>query len=671
MKKILVVDDEEIIRKLARNTIQSDEYRVLEASSGPDALKIATDEKPDLILLDVNIPGKNGYEICRQLKASPETAGSVVILITGETCSYSRAEGKTAGADDYFEKPFSPVELLNKIRVFLEDGREEISIGTDIKERRHAESRAPEDLAHLEREQLLIYAQDLGKLYHEEERKTLELKKAYQRLTEMENMKDAFISLVSHELRTPLSIIKGYVTLINEVMRTRNMSGDLLEFTGAIAEASNKLEKLIHELLDFSKMKSGLITFDKQEISLPGMLQLIVNDHKSEAQGKDIELTFKLETEFRPIRADQARLKTAFSHLLKNAITFTSRGGKIWIEARDEGIWVKVKVCDTGVGIYPEEIENIFSPFYQSKNYLTREVDGIGLGLTIAKHIIEDHGGTISVDSAVGKGTKFIVSLPRSFQDAKEIVAELSAKAALNIDKLTDGLQVAEKQVLLYAQEMSSLYNKQQTRSEQLQENLEELELTYVQTIAALAQAIDTKDSYRGGHTGRVSHYARTIAKKVNPSLLQEKEFIYSLLLHDIGKIGIGEEILGKAGKLSDEEWNKVKAHPEMSANIFGKIKFLTPALASIRSHHERWDGQGYPDGLKEEEIPLVARIIGVADAFDAMTTDRPYRAKMSKEEARDEIIKHSGLQFDPTVVQAFIEAWEEIESYRAGLNGQ
>jgi response regulator RpfG family c-di-GMP phosphodiesterase len=670
MKKILLVDDEIIIRKLARNTIQSQGYLILEAANGKEALDMARREMPDLVLLDIKMPGLNGFQVCQQLKKEPSTQHIIIIMLTGELSEEEREKGIIVGADDFFVKPFSPLALLNKIRILLEKEIEGVLPQECVLPQIAEESMDnelfsfKEDLLELEKGQLLLYASDLGKIYNEEVKKSKELKQAYQRLKEMDRMKDAFISLVSHELRTPLSIIKGYISLINEVMKNRHVGADLLEFMKAIGMSSDKLDSLIQELLDFSKMKSGLIILDKEEVSIPGILQLLSNDFACEAQKREIEITVDVKTEFRTIKIDRTRIKEAFNQLIKNALLFSPHGGHIRLEAYDEGIWVKIKFCDDGKGIAADELENIFSPFYQSMDFLTREVTGIGLGLTIAKHIIEDHGGSIEVESELGKGSIFSVSLPRSFKDAKEIVAEMQARYPQKIEKLSNSLQVAEKQLLLYAQDMSNLYSKERLKTEQLQDTLKELELTYVQTIAALAQAIDVKDAYTGGHTGRVSYYANCIARQHDPLLQNEKEFIYSLLLHDVGKIGIAEEILGKAGKLSNEEWEKIKAHPDMGAKILDPVKFLSPALASVRSHHERWDGKGYPVGMKSEEIPLSARIIAVADAFDAMTTDRPYRKRMAKETARSEIVKNSGIQFDPGVVESFLKAWDDIAAY-------
>jgi HD-GYP domain-containing protein (c-di-GMP phosphodiesterase class II) len=158
---------------------------------------------------------------------------------------------------------------------------------------------------------------------------------------------------------------------------------------------------------------------------------------------------------------------------------------------------------------------------------------------------------------------------------------------------------------------------------------------------------------------------ARCIARRIRPTILEDRNFTLALLLHDLGKIGVAEELLQKAERLTDEEWAIVRSHVEIGTRMLGNIQFLTPALATVRAHHERWDGRGYPDGLRGEEIPLGARIIAVADAFEAMTSDRPYRKGLSLEEARREIETHSGSQFDPLVVRGFLESWDKICRFR------
>lgn len=188
----------------------------------------------------------------------------------------------------------------------------------------------------------------------------------------------------------------------------------------------------------------------------------------------------------------------------------------------------------------------------------------------------------------------------------------------------------------------------------------------FIHTTIAFASAIEAKDHYTHGHTNRVTSLCLEIAKcmgqkekKFSDKLFLENLHIASLL-HDIGKIGIPEAILNKTEPLSKEEWMKIKEHPLIGVNILQPIKELQEPILGIKYHHERFDGSGYPEGLKGEQIPWIASIISVADAFDAMITTRVYRKALSKEDALNEIWQLSGKQFHPEVVGAFVELYGE-----------
>ena len=175
-------------------------------------------------------------------------------------------------------------------------------------------------------------------------------------------------------------------------------------------------------------------------------------------------------------------------------------------------------------------------------------------------------------------------------------------------------------------------------------------------TVSALVSAIDAKDTYTCGHSERVAWLSKEIAKQMNlDSTIIEQVHICGLV-HDIGKIGIPESILQKPGKLTDEEFDQIRAHPVIGENILRDVPQLQPVLPGVRSHHERWDGKGYPDGSSGEETPLFGRILGVADAFDAMCSSRAYRDGLSRTEVLDEMTACAGQQFDPKLVQAFLK---------------
>lgn len=182
----------------------------------------------------------------------------------------------------------------------------------------------------------------------------------------------------------------------------------------------------------------------------------------------------------------------------------------------------------------------------------------------------------------------------------------------------------------------------------------------YLETIRTLAATIDAKDPYTLGHSERVSHLAVDLAKKLDFAETDIEYLEYAAILHDIGKIGIADSILGKKDRLTDEEYKKIKEHPVIGANIIDSIEFLKKCSKAVLHHHERYDGNGYPQGLKGEDIPKTARLLAVIDAYDAMNSDRPYRKKLSPENIVQELRDESGKQFDPVIVKAFLSLLQE-----------
>lgn len=175
-------------------------------------------------------------------------------------------------------------------------------------------------------------------------------------------------------------------------------------------------------------------------------------------------------------------------------------------------------------------------------------------------------------------------------------------------------------------------------------------------TIKALGGALETKDLNTKGHSDRTVALALAVTRRLGLSEQEQEWAQYTAILHDIGKIGIPESILNKPAKLTPEEFEVMKRHPELGCEIISQIEFLAPVVPLVRADHERWDGRGYPDGLAGEAIPLIARIVGVVDAYDAMTSDRIYRKAPGKAYAIQELKRCAGTQFDPKVVEALLE---------------
>jgi response regulator RpfG family c-di-GMP phosphodiesterase len=219
-----------------------------------------------------------------------------------------------------------------------------------------------------------------------------------------------------------------------------------------------------------------------------------------------------------------------------------------------------------------------------------------------------------------------------------------------------------EEELLLYARDLRHMLEVERGQRELLQS-------AYLQTVSALASALESKDTGTRAHSQRVQSYATALAEAVGQAVVRNESTAYGFLLHDVGKIGIPDGILLKPGPLSLAERRKMETHTVLGEAMLSGVVFLKgDGLKIVRSHHERWDGRGYPDGLVRDEIPLGARIFAVADALDAMTSHRPYRRAMSWSAAHAEIVEQRKRQFDPDVVDAFVTIDPKLREIRREL---
>jgi ribonuclease P protein subunit RPR2 len=219
-------------------------------------------------------------------------------------------------------------------------------------------------------------------------------------------------------------------------------------------------------------------------------------------------------------------------------------------------------------------------------------------------------------------------------------------------------------QLKIFAREVGVLYSAERVRTRELEHALDTAREMYLATMKSLAHVVEAKDPTTRGHLDRTAHYGLALAHRVDPALAELPAVAYGFFLHDIGKVGIPESILCKAGPLTELEWVVMRSHPNQGARIVEPIPFMGEAVDIVRSHHERFDGGGYPRGLRGEEIPLAARIFSIADSFDAMTSDRPYRSALTTEEAVAEIRAAAGTQFDPRCVEAFVALAAEDDGF-------
>jgi HD-GYP domain-containing protein (c-di-GMP phosphodiesterase class II) len=233
----------------------------------------------------------------------------------------------------------------------------------------------------------------------------------------------------------------------------------------------------------------------------------------------------------------------------------------------------------------------------------------------------------------------------------------------------TEQLEAAERQLLVFAREINQLHRAERARAAELDAALARLEGSHLDTVRTLAFVVEAKDPATRAHLERTHEYAVALTWAVAPELAGDRGLRYGFLLHDIGKLGVPEAVLTKAGPLDPHEWEAMRAHPLLGVRIVAGLPFLGGAVDVIRSHHERWDGRGYPFGLRAEAIPLGARIFSLCDAFDAMTSDRPYRRALPTQHAVEEVRVGAGSQFDPSVVEAFLSIAPRLLDLHARLH--
>jgi HD-GYP domain-containing protein (c-di-GMP phosphodiesterase class II) len=240
----------------------------------------------------------------------------------------------------------------------------------------------------------------------------------------------------------------------------------------------------------------------------------------------------------------------------------------------------------------------------------------------------------------------------------EDTVASLRAR----LEQTERQANARQRQLERYAADLREVFKQERARAQ-------ELRRSYMATVRALSNAVEARDAYTGKHAERVAAYGMEVARACGLNMADSPQLEFGFLLHDVGKVAVPDAILFKSTSLTEEEYSLVRKHPVIGTEILRDVDFLGEGKLVVRHHHERWDGQGYPDGLAGETIPLAARVFAVADALDALTTDRPYRPASTFPGARQVIYDGAGSQFDPGVVDAYRQIPDAtFESLRGGL---
>jgi len=376
---VLVVDDEPQNLEVLQGFLHLEGFTVLTAEDGETALLALPAGRPDLVLLDVRLPGLDGFEVCRRIKNNPATAFVPVVMVTALQGTQERVRGAAAGADEFLTKPFDHTELITRVKALLriKQYHDQVTTANTDLERRVSE-------------------------------RTAELERALAELRGLDHLKSQFITNVSHELRTPLQHVKGYIDLLADGAMG-NLTPKQAEGLSLTQEAVERLEKVVYDIVDFSTLDENALTFEP--IYLLDVCRSVINLYTAMANRRKVSITLLMANDLPLVIADRVAVTRVLQHLLDNAIKFGPANQVVQIQVDKHGERVRLAVRDHGPGLAPAEIDRIFDVFYQVDGSATRKAGGLGVGLALVRKLVRAHGSDVTVSSELGKGSTFAFDL--------------------------------------------------------------------------------------------------------------------------------------------------------------------------------------------------------------------------------------------------------------------
>lgn len=361
---ILVIDDEDTQRLLTRDCLEEQGFRVDEASNGQDGVDRIRSARPDLILLDVMMPGMDGFAVCEQLRADPAFAHIPVIIVTGREDTEDIQKGFAVGATDFLTKPLVWNLLPSRIRYVLRTSRLE----NDLRIAKETAEKASE-------------------------------------------AKTVLLATLGHELRTPLNAIIGFSDLMMQASFGPLGAPQYRDYVGDINASGEQLLNAINDILEIVNSESGRLDLNVTKIDVASLARDAIREFASEADASGVEISSDVVEEGAHIYGDERRLRRALYNLVSNALKFTPQGGAIrigWETSENGGL--ALSVCDNGIGVSPEDLPRIVEPFEQADSRLARNYEG--LGIPVARAMVQLHGGELQYESALGLGTTAKILLP-------------------------------------------------------------------------------------------------------------------------------------------------------------------------------------------------------------------------------------------------------------------
>jgi len=667
MNKILIVDDQEQNLYLLKTLLRGHGYQVIEATNGAAALELARIDPPGMIISDILMPIMDGFSLCQAWQKDEQLKNIPFVFYTATYTDPKDEElALSLGAARFVIKPVETevfISILEQVITEAEAGTLPV----------HQESRQ-EDITYyrMYNESLIRKLEDkmleLEKVNRALEEEILERKRAEGTLRESEERfrslsEAAFEGIMIHDQGVILKANQAFADLFS-YRSPEDLIGkdglDALTFAPESRELiRGNLSSGLTEPLEIMVMRPDGSMFPAEtqgrDITINGRkLRVIAMRDISKRKQAEAEITRLFEESQRRLK----QVETLHSIDLTISASMDLRMTLNILLKHVESL-LNVDAADILLLVPNSQHFN----FSAGRGFRTNSIEraSVRLGASFAgRAALDRHTVVVSGELVARADSEFSKLYERegfSAYAAAPLIAKGQIKGVLEVyhrsayksePEWLNLLETLAGQAAL-AIDSAQLFN-------DLQLSNLELTLAYDATIAGWSRAMDLRDKETEGHTQRVTDLTLKLARAMGVSESQLTHIRHGALLHDIGKMGVPDNILLKADKLTDEEWEKMRKHPEFAYEMLASIRYLQPALDIPYCHHEKWDGSGYPRGLKGEEIPIAARIFAVADVWDAITSDRPYRKGWSKEEALEYIKEQSGQYFDPQVVEEFLD---------------
>ena len=776
---IVIVDDDLTILKTAGHILSKHNKRVTALSSGQALLDYMVGHNPDIILLDINMPGMDGFETLlrlREYERVNQLEEKPVVFVTADEENTTETRGFEMGVSDYIRKPFDPDVLVRRIEnilgkqerllYFQEEATRDRMTGLlnkgAVEEKIAARCKSTSGyflMIDLDSFKLIndLYGHDMG------DRMLI----AFSEIIQCNMSADSIIGRIGGDEFIAFSTKRGSEKDISRlsaninkelVERAKDLMGSDMQIPlgasiGAMyvsgmgtdfEEIFKSADKALYKVKQNGKHGFAIYSYedfdqgeDSQLMNLRGLsmilaernisdsaLQLekesfihvyrfvmryIMRYHRSACKllltlSKTSDIT---EDEYQEICEEFCTYVKGL--LRKSDLVMQYRKNQIFVfltDIKEEAVAQVIgNIMRTWNQEHGEKLSITYEADIMEADDISRAEDGQPWIVVVDDDIsnLKQAGRVLSKNNmrvtAIRSGKALLeflrdnrpnlilldVNMPEmdGFETMKKLQAQEEEVAEIpvifltgNDDEETErkGLEagaidfikkpfVPEILVMRVGQ-VIEMVRLQKNLAREVEKKTKENEALFMHVVQSLADAIDAKDTYTNGHSGRVASYSREIARRFGYNAQEQSDIYMMGLLHDVGKIGVPDEVINKQAKLTDEEFELIKRHPVVGSQILKNIKEMPSLATGARWHHERYDGKGYPDGLAGDDIPEAARIIAVADAYDAMTSYRSYRDVMPQEKVRDEIQRCSGTQFDPRFADIMLKMMDEDKEY-------